>query len=266
MSRSRPETQPGRETAARETIMKLLVTILLAGLLAAPAGAGLMDRAKELSGKAKGYRGSPAVGPDAETTVAGLKEALSVGARNAVASVAKLDGYYANPSIKIPLPRNVQKASKILSKVGLKKQVEQFVVSMNRAAERAAPQAADIFLGAVKQMTFTDARKVLKGNDTAATEYLKGKTFDRLFEAFKPTVSAAMNDVGVTKQYKELMRSAAATGLLKEESSDLDRYVTGKALDGLFFMIGEEEKKIRKDPAARVTDLLRTVFGPSHSR
>jgi hypothetical protein len=246
--------------------MKTVTTILLAVLVAAPANAGLMDRAKELSGKAKEYRSAPASEPDSDTTSAGLKEALSVGAQNAVAAVAKLDGYYANPSIKIPLPRNVQKASKILSKVGLKKQAEQFVVSMNRAAERAAPQAADIFLGAVKKMTFTDARKILQGNDTAAMEYLKGKTYDRLLEAFKPTVSTAMNEVGVTKQYKELMRSAAATGLVKEEATDLDRYVTGKALDGLFFMVGEEEKKIRKDPAARVTELLRTVFGSSRSR
>jgi hypothetical protein len=131
---------------------------------------------------------------------------------------------------------------------------------MNRAAEKAAPQALDFFVAAVKEMTIPDAVAILRGNDTSATSFLKSKTFDRIYGAFKPTVTAAMNDVGVTRSFKEMMDKARTIPFLKQEAVDLDHYVTSKALDGLFTIVGQEEQKIRKDPAARVTDLLKKVF------
>jgi hypothetical protein len=201
-------------------------------------------------------------GPDEATTISGLKEALSIGSGNAVASVSKLDGYFANQAIKILLPEKIQTAADVLRKVGYQKQVDAFVLSMNRAAESAAPKARQFFIDAIKQMSFQDAMKILKGNETAATEYFKSKTFDNIYAAFKPSVSESMNKVGVTKSYKDMMGTyTKSVPFVKTESLDLDHYVTTKSLDGLFYMVGEEEKKIRTNPAARVTDLLKKVFG-----
>jgi hypothetical protein len=139
--------------------------------------------------------------------------------------------------------------------------VDEFVLSMNRAAEMAAPQAKSIFVESIREMTFEDAKKILNGGDTAATDFFKASTSDRLYEAFKPIISSSMNDVGATRKYKEMMGQYTALPFTSAESVDLDHHVTNKSLDGLFYMVGEEEKKIRTDPAARVTDLLKTVFG-----
>mgnify|MGYP002392800602 CR=1 FL=1 len=205
----------------------------------------------------------PSVGvTDDKTTIAGLKEALSIGTGNAVGSVSKIDGYFKNQLIKILLPDKIQDMANILGKLGYQKQVDNFVLSMNRAAEKAAPKAKAFFVDAIKQMTFEDARKILTGGDTAATEYFKSKTFGKLYDSFKPVISKSMNDVGVTRSYKEMTgKYISSVPFAKAESLDLDQYVTNKALDGLFYMVGQEEKKIRTDPAARVTDLLKTVFG-----
>lgn len=219
--------------------------------------AGLLDDAKKLTEKVKQ---SSSGEPDTSTVIAGLKEALSVGTENAVKTVSVVNGYFGNPAIKIPLPEKAHTAAKVLKKIGMQKQVDEFTLSMNRAAEKASPQAKKIFLNAVKQMTFQDARKILHGSDTTATDYLKSKTSAQLTTAFKPIVASAMNDVGVTRYYTQMMDKAKATHLVKPEDADLDHYVTGKALDGLFYMVGLEEKKIRKDPAARVTELLKKVF------
>jgi hypothetical protein len=201
-------------------------------------------------------------GPDEATTVSGLKEALSIGTGNAVTSTSQLDGYFANQAIKILLPEKIQTVAGVLKKVGYQKQVDAFVLSMNRAAENAAPKARQFFVDAIKQMSFQDAVKILKGNETAATEYFKSKTFDNVYAAFKPSVSESMNKVGVTKSYKDMVGTyTKSIPFAKTESIDLDHYVTTKSLDGLFYMIGEEEKKIRTNPAARVTDLLKKVFG-----
>jgi hypothetical protein len=201
-------------------------------------------------------------GPDEATTASGLKEALSVGTGNAVTSGSKLDGYFANQAIKILLPDNIQKVAEVLRKVGYQKQVDDFILSMNRAAENAAPKARQFFVNAIKEMSIQDAMKILRGSDTAATEYFKSKTFDKLYTAFKPPVSESMDKVGVTKSYKDMMGTyTKSVPFVKTESVDLDHYVTTKSLDGLFYMIGQEEKQIRTNPAARVTDLLKTVFG-----
>lgn len=201
-------------------------------------------------------------GPDEATTVSGLKEALSIGTGNAVASTSKLDGYFANQAIKILFPEKIRTVADVMKKVGYQKQVDAFVLSMNRAAENAAPKARQFFVDAIKQMSFQDAMKILNGNETAATEYFKSKTFDGIYAAFKPSVSESMNKVGVTKSYKDMVSTyTKSIPFAKTESIDLDHYVTTKSLDGLFYMVGEEEKKIRTNPAARVTDLLKKVFG-----
>ena len=196
-----------------------------------------------------------------EKVVAGLKEALHVGTENTVNLTGKTDGYFRNEAIKILMPEKLRTLEKGLRTVGYGSQIDEFVVSMNRAAERAAPQAKEIFRDAIKAMSFDDARKILGGNETAATDYFKGKTTDRLSAAFKPIVDKSMNEVGVTRQYKDLVGRFQAIPFAKTESFDLDHYVTDKSLAGLFHVLGQEEKKIRTNPAARVTDLLKEVFG-----
>ncbi|HOI74574.1 MAG TPA: DUF4197 domain-containing protein [Syntrophales bacterium] len=226
---------------------------------ASPAGAGILDDILERLPDAKGT--ASLAGPDQKTTIAGLKEALAVGTKNAVNALSKQDGYFGNELVKILLPEKVRTAADMASRLGFRKQVDRFTLSMNRAAEAAAPKAADLFADAIRDMSFEDARKILQGGDTAATDYFRARTSEKLYAAFKPAVAANMNRVGVTKAYKDMMAPVESLPLVPKESIDLDHYVTGKALDGLFLMIGSEEKKIRTDPAARVTDILKTVFG-----
>ncbi|HEX7766499.1 MAG TPA: DUF4197 domain-containing protein [Nitrospira sp.] len=191
---------------------------------------------------------------------AGLKEALRIGTEHATALTGKPDGYYRNPSIRIPMPEQLQAFERGLRIFGFGPQVDEFVLSMNRAAEQAAPQAAEIFVGAIDQMTFADAQQILSGPDRAATEYFKAKTSAQLTAAFRPHVERAMNQVGVTRQYKELVQRYRTIPFPKTELVDLDQYVVGKGLEGLFLMLGQEEEAIRQNPAARVTDLLKKVF------
>jgi hypothetical protein len=230
--------------------------LLLSLLVASAAHAGLLDKVREYREKERQSRNEP----DTSTMISGLKEALSIGARNGVNSVSQVDGYFGNPLIKIPMPEKLHRIEKALRKAGFNKEVDKFILSMNRAAEKAAPEALALFVNAVKEMTIPDALKILRGNDTAATDYLKSKTYDELYRSFKPSISNSMNDVGVTRTFKEMMDKTRHIPFLKKESVDLDQYVTARALDGLFTVVGEEEKKIRKDPAARVTELLRMVF------
>jgi hypothetical protein len=233
----------------------LVLSILVLGLPMLGYGASLLDQAQQML--SPGSQG----GPDNATIVSGLKEALSVATGDAVKAVGRTDGYFSNQAIKILMPEKIRAVAEVARKLGFQKEVDDFVLSMNRAAEHAAPKAKEYFVEAVKAMTFADAKKILNGGDTAATEYFKAKTYDKLYVAFKPDVSASMNDVGVTRSYKAMMEKYQAVPLMKAESLDLDRYVTRKSLDGLFTMVGQEEKKIRTDPAARVTDLLKQVFG-----
>ncbi len=225
-------------------------------LIALPSQAGLFDDIKKGIGVV-----APQSGPDESQVAGGLKEALTIGTGNAVSLVSVTDGFFANQAIRILIPDKIQKVADVLGKVGYQKQVDEFVLSMNRAAEKAAPQAKSIFVESIKEMTIEDAKQILNGGDTAATDFFKGKTSGRLSEAFKPIISSSMNDVGATRKYKEMMGEYTALPFTSAESVDLDQYVTNKSLDGLFYMVGEEEKKIRTDPAARVTDLLKTVFG-----
>ena len=238
-----------------------VVCLLLGVVVAPPSYSGFQDFLK-------GAMQSLGInqGPTEEEIVKGLKEALEIGTNNAVALVSRTNGYFNNPKIKIPLPENVQKAEKFLRGIGFGRQVDDFELSMNRAAERAAPQAKSIFWGAIKKMTFADGRKILNGPDDAATSYFKEKTSAQLYSAFKPAVHQAMSEVGVTQAYESVDQKIRALPFAESLSFNLDQYVTDKALDGLFLMLAEEEKKIRQDPAAQVTELLKKVFGTQSSR
>ena len=195
--------------------------------------------------------------------VDGLKEALEIGTENAVEAVGKAGGYTDNPEIKIPLPGSIEKVRGMLTALGYGSQVNAFDKSMNRAAEIAAPKAKAIFLDSIKQMTITDAKGILDGGDTAATDYLKKKSSGHLEEVFRPIIHNAMGEVGVTRKYQDLAQPLESIPFAKGTVPDLDGYVTDGALNGLFYMLGQEEKKIRENPSARATDLLKKVFGGS---
>ncbi len=191
---------------------------------------------------------------------AGLKEALNVSTDKAVAVTGKPDGFLKNQAIKILLPDRLRTVGQGARLLGMGSQVDELEIGMNRAAEQATPQAKQIFLNAIAKMTFDDARQILSGGDTAATEYFKRQTSAELTAAFKPIVHNSLVNVGVVKKYNTVMQSSLANQFAGQ-SFNLDNYVVGKTLDGLFYMLGEEEKKIRKDPAARTTALLKEVFG-----
>jgi uncharacterized protein DUF4197 len=203
---------------------------------------------------------SPAAAGDAKIAK-GLKEALKVSTGNAVTVTGKVDGYFRNEAIRILMPEKLHPLEKGLRTVGLGSKVDEFVLSMNRAAEKAAPLARDIFIGAIKEITFDDVRAILHGGDTAATDYFRSKTTAKLTIAFEPAVKQAMGETGVTRQYEDLAGRYERLPLVHHEAFDLDAYVVSKALDGLFLVVGQEERKIRLDPAAQVTSLLRDVFG-----
>ena len=239
-------------------IRRTLLTVCMCLLLGLPAAhaADMTDLLKALPAIPSG-----GTSQDSGTVASGLKEALSVGTKNAVGLLSKKDGYFGNEAVKILLPENIRRAGDALRMAGYQKEVDAFVLSMNRAAEKAAPKAAGIFEGAIREMSIDDAQKILHGGNTAATEYFKSKTSSKLFEAFKPDISKSMNDVGVTKAYKDMMgRYTTLMPFAKMESLDLDNYVTNKSLDGLFTMVGQEEAKIRTNPAARTTELLKKIF------
>ena len=190
----------------------------------------------------------------------GLKEALQVATDKAVSSTGRPDGYFADQAIKILMPEKLRTLEQGLRAVGYGPKVDEFILGMNRAAERAAPAAKNIFWDAITGMTFDDARRVLNGGDTAATQFFKDKTTDKLTAAFRPAVDQAMGEVGVTRQYTELVNRFQSIPFVHAEAFDVDGYVVGKALDGLFHVVGEQERQIRTNPAARTTELLKEVF------
>ena len=221
--------------------------------------AGLLDGLKKLFSSAKQETIDKGT-IDESTIITALKEAISVGTDNAVKSISELDGYLENQAIQIIIPENLKRVADGLRKIGYNKPVDDFILSMNRAAEKAAPEAKVIFINAIKEMTFEDAKNILNGNETAATDYFKAKASETLYDAFNPIISSSVNEVGATRYYKTMAGKFALLPFMKTEKLNLDNYVTNKALDGLFYMIGEEEKKIRTDPKARVTELLKKVF------
>ena len=198
--------------------------------------------------------------PDAQIA-AGLKEALTIGADNAVNFTGVTDGFFKNDAIKILMPPKLQNVEKALRMVGGTAQIDGLVLGMNRAAEKAAPAAKTYLQQAILSMSITEAKAILTGGDTAATDYFKTKTSAKLTEAFRPHVETAMSEVGVIQQFNALVASAKKVPFLKLDSFDINQYVVGKATDGLFYMVGQEEKKIRNNSAAQITPLLKQVFG-----
>ena len=193
--------------------------------------------------------------------VEGLKEALSKGTTSAIASLGKKDGFFANRKVKIPMPESLETIEDGLRKIGQDRYAEEFVLTMNRAAEQAVPEAAEIFGNAIRSMSIQDAKGILNGPEDAATKYFRRTSGEKLVNRFLPIVSKATDRAGVTSNYKEMVdKLGFLSRFVDTESLDVDRYVTSKAIDGLFLMLAQEEKLIRENPAARTTDLLKKVF------
>lgn len=195
----------------------------------------------------------------------GLKQALEVGAQNSANQLSSLDGFFKNAAIKILLPAEAQKVEKTLRDLGMGSLVDKAILSVNRAAEDAAKSAAPIFIDAIKTMTIQDAVGILKGGDFAATDYLKSKTTSALTAAFKPVIESSLTKVNATKYWSDVFTNYNRFATNKI-NPDLSAFVTGKAINGIFYQVSLEEQKIRKDPVARVTDLLKKVFGSKQAQ
>lgn len=191
----------------------------------------------------------------------GLKEALIQGAGKAVGKLGAVDGFLGNPKVKIPLPDSLKKAEKAMRMFGMGKQADELVLRMNRAAEAAVPEAKALLVDSVKKMSVQDAKNVLTGGDDAATQYFKRTTSAPMAEKFLPIVKKATEDVQLAQQYNKFAEMGSQYGLVKKEQANLEQYVTQKTLDGVYLMMAEEEKAIRKDPMGQASSLLKKVFG-----
>ncbi len=191
----------------------------------------------------------------------GLKEALINGTTKGSDQASQVDGYFKNPQIKVPFPPDVKKVEDRLRQIGMGNEVDKFVMTLNRGAEDAAKEAKPIFISAIKQMTVQDAWAILKGEENAATEYLRKTTSAQLYEKFRPVVANSLSKVNATKYYGDLVTAYNKIPMVEKVNPDLEDYATNKAMDGLFLLIAQEEKNIRQDPVARTTDLLKRVFG-----
>ena len=192
---------------------------------------------------------------------AGIRTALEKGALAAVALLGKTDGFLGNPKVRIPLPGFLEDASKLLKLTGQGKRVDELVTSMNRAAEAAVPMGKDLLVGAVKNMSVTDAKKILTGGDNSVTQFFADKTRAPLGEKFLPVVTKATEKVGLARSYNRVAEKASGFGLVRKEDANIQQYVTGKSLDGLYTIIGQEERKIRQDPVGAGSAILSKVFG-----
>jgi len=197
--------------------------------------------------------------------VAGLRAALDEGVDHAVTDLGREDGFLRNVEVRIPVPEKLQPVERMLRTLGQGPLVEEFQTTMNRAAERAVPEAVEVLVGSIKQMTFADAESILRGHETAATDFFRRTSETNLYQRFLPIVKGATAKTGVTAAYKR-MTEHAAVGIISErvlggEAADIDGYITGKALDGLFLKIGEQEKLIRENPAERTSEILRKALG-----
>ncbi|MDP2826146.1 MAG: DUF4197 domain-containing protein [Sulfuritalea sp.] len=223
--------------------MRFVIT-LLAGLILATAAHALS--LADISGKDAG---------------GGLKEALTQGAGKAVEILGRQDGFLGNSRVKIPLPESVQQIEGLLRGFGMGKQADELITAMNRAAEAAVPQAKALLVNSIKQMSVADAKGILSGGEDSATQYFRRTTSGPLAEKFKPVVRSAMARVKLAEKYEQLAGKAAKFGLVREQDAHLENYVTQKTLDGLFLMIADEEKAIRKNPAEAAGRLAQKVFG-----
>ncbi len=252
---------------------KIIISIAISLLCSSAAWAGFGDMLKQsaeqyISGD-KTHSGSSALSSLSNSEIdAGLKEALSIGAERAVALLGKQGGFLDNPKVRIPLPGALKTVGSALRAAGQGKYVDEFETTVNRAAEEAIPKTLEIVKNTVQNMTLEDVKGILGGADDAATQFLRNNAWDSMVTAVKPIVSKATDQTGATSAYKKLVDSSGSAlgsvgsllGGGSAKSLDLDSYVTDKALDGLFTMLAEEEKKIRENPVARSTDLLKKVF------
>ena len=196
-----------------------------------------------------------------QDAVAGLREALVKGTQYAVDSLGKQDGFFGNGKVKIPLPGSLQKVEKLLHQLGMGKQADELVLTMNRAAEAAVPEAKALLVESVRKMSVQDAKGILTGGQDSATQFFKRSTSDQLRAKFLPIVKKATARVQLAQKYDEYAGKGVQFGLVKKEDANLDNYVTQKALDGLFVMVAEQEAKIRQNPAAAASGILQKVFG-----
>lgn len=240
-----------------EVIMRRILSCLLVSLVVVEAAQA--QTLSDIFHKSGSSKSAPVSSLSTSKITAGLKEALNVSTGKAVAATGRPDGFLKNDAIKILLPAKLQNVGRGMRMLGMGAQVDDLEVGMNRAAEQAAPKAKQIFLDAVMRMSFDDARGILSGGDTAATDYFKRQTSAQLTEAFRPIVHDAMLKVGVVRQYNTLLQNPAASALAGQ-NFNLDNYVVGKTFDGLFYMLAQQETSIRRDPAARTTALLKQVF------
>jgi hypothetical protein len=222
--------------------MRRILGFLLCLVTSLPAAAGIADISNR-------------------DAVSGLRQALTDGSAAAVKLLGAENGYFANPRVKIPLPPSLQKIESGLRMFGMKKQADELVLSMNRAAEAAAPAAKQLLVDAVKKMSVQDAKGILTGGDTAATEYFKRTTQAQLTQRFLPIVKKATDRVGLAQQYNNLAGQGASLGLIKKEDASIETYVTRKALDGLYLMIAEQEKSFRQNPVGAASNIVKKVFG-----
>jgi len=234
---------------------RIAAALLSCGALAAVAGCG---GAASLGGVGD-LLGSPGLSGEARV-VAGLKQALEVGTERAVGRISRQDGFLRNPRIRIGLPDSLQTMAAGLRGMGLGGRIDELELAMNRAAEQASAEATEVFWQGIRQMSFADARGILAGGDTAATEYFERTTRKPLRERFEPIVAERMRSVGLVRLYEDLASRYAALPFTTRPALNLERYVTDGALDGLFQVLGEEERRIREDPEARTTALLKEVF------
>ena len=220
----------------------LLSFVIGSSVIALPAAAGVADLSNA-------------------DAVSGLKQALTDGSAAAVKILGQDNGYFGNAKVKIPLPPNLQKIESGLRVMGMKKQADELVLSMNRAAEAAAPEAKQLLVDAVKKMSVQDAKAILTGGDTAATNYFRRTTQEQLTQRFLPIVKKSTDRVGLAQQYNSFAGQGASLGLVKKDDATIETYVTRKALDGLYLMIAEQEKAFRQNPVGATSDIVKKVFG-----
>ncbi len=211
-------------------------------------------------GEAMGATGTGGKEVTSTEVAQGLKEALTVGISKGAQQASQLDGYYKNPMLKIPFPPDVQRVEQRLRQLGLGSEVDKFIVSLNRGAEKAATEAKPVFVTAIRNMTIQDAWNILRGQDDAATQYLKRTTSSELRSRFQPIVAKSLQDVEATKYYGDLVNTYNKIPGVQRVNPDLESYATDKAIEGLFLLVADEEKNIRENPVARTTELLRRVF------
>ena len=223
-------------------ILGVLLAVVITSLASLPATAGIADIT------------------NADAT-SGLRQALTDGSAAAVKVLGAENGYFGNAKVKIPLPPSLQKVEGAMRMMGMKKQADELVLSMNRAAEAAAPEARQLLTDAVKKMSVQDAKSILTGGDTAATEYFRRSTQAQLTQRFLPIVKKATDRVGLAQQYNNLAGQGVKLGVIKQDDASIETYVTRKALDGLYLMIAEQEKSFRTDPVGASSSIVKKVFG-----